>query len=106
MTLPAPEAVSEFLSSMGRTPDEVYEWLKTRGFTGNHMPRHCPIAMALREEFPELNSDDNWAFTGYSLGTMTDHWSTVVTAPESIYRFAHAFDNERAYQDLYNPQSA
>jgi len=46
-------AVSDFLKDMGNTSEEVAESIRKIGVKGvQKNPRHCPLALAIREKFP------------------------------------------------------
>lgn len=96
MSLPSMDAVLAFLASLGDTAEAVAESLRRREARGSHNPRRCPVAVALRQGFPELNDTDDWAVIGHVVRLGDVERET----PHAIRSFVWDFDTDQKFHDL------
>lgn len=103
MALPTKEAVETFLASMGTTADEVADWLRSHEITGNHNPRGCPIAKAIRRHFELTNDVPLYVFGNGTVeyGNYSSGGYQRAILPPPVREFVQRFDAEIAYADLY-----
>jgi hypothetical protein len=117
------ERVEEFLRGLGATADEVAESLRRMGVRGvRESGDSCPIANAIRAQFPEAREENGaaWGDDGNGNAGMwfvdLAYASTPegrISAPDAVHEFIILFDdgiggdewfaNEYPYADLDDP---
>lgn len=102
MALPTIEAATEFLTSLGDTPDEVAASIRALGIrepaglgVNLSVVHNCVIALALKHRFPELNDDTNWSVANWAVGTTLKIDRDHIPLPAAVRGFIQQIDGDR-----------